>query len=349
MKKILSLILALTLALCLVGCDNAKYAPVESTADEARVLMRVRYGSSSFDVRYELYRAFYLTMRTDYPDTLSEDDRAELEERVVNRIYHVYSTLALCESLGMSVYSAEVEEKIKQFVTVSVEGGYIDSAKIEGHGSYEDYLASLRELNMNYAVQELIFRYSIAKTMIDEHFRSESGIYDGVTREDVKAFYDREDTGRYLTLYLNAELFTKERAEEIAAALSMLDGEDAVFAKMVNYSTLNLESLRQGQIITPNNLDSLTYAALTEISSSLDEGEVSAPVYLSNSQNNGYMILYKAQKSDAHFEENFDQIVEEYVNDRAGQRLAEVCDGIKQSVTLYPLYETLDRDLIRMD
>ena len=349
MKRLISLILILALALCFFGCKDSEYAPVQSTAEESRVLMRVRYESSTFDVRYELYRAFYLTFRTEYPESLSEDDRAELEERVLNRIYHVYSTLSLCESLGMSIYDTAVEDKIKEFIKISVEGGYIDSTRIEGHESYEDYLASLRELNMNYAVQELIFRYGIAKNLIYEHFRSESGIYEDITREDAKTFYEREDTGRYLTLYLDAALFSAERAEQIAATLATLEGEDAVFAKMVNYSTLNLQELRAGQIITPNNLDSLTYAPLTEAAAHLSVGEVSAPIHLANNTNNGYMILYKAEKSDAHFDANVDQILEELMNDRAGARLSEVYASMKESITLYPLYETLDRDSIRMD
>lgn len=349
MKKILSLLLALALLLCMAGCNNDEYKPVESTADEARVLMRVRYGDSTFDVRYELYRAFYLTLREGYPEVLTDADRSKLENEVLFRIYHVHSTLALCESLGMNLYSAEVEEKIKEFVKISVEGGYIDSTEIEGHESYEDYLASLRALNMNYAVQELIFRYSVAKTMLDEHYRSETGIYEGVTREDVLAYYEDEATGRYLTLYLDAELFSAQRAEEIASTIATLNGEDAVFAKMVNYSSLNLESLRAGQIISKNNLDALTYSALADAAAALEDGAVSAPIYLSNSQNNGYMILYKAEKSTTHFDENFEAIVEEYVNEQAGKRLAEVYASMKESVTLYPLYETLDRDDISMD
>lgn len=349
MKKIFSLLLALALLVCMVGCDKNEYKPVESTADEARVMMRVRYEGSTFDVRYELYRAFYLTLREGYPEVLTDADRASLEDAVLDRIYHVYSTLALCEALDMSIYSTEVEEKIKEFITISVEGGYMDGTQIEGHKSYEDYLASLRELNMNYSTQELIFRYSIAKTMIDEHYRSESGIYSGFTREDVLAYYEDAATGRYLTLYLDASLFTQKRAEEIAESIAAQNGEDAVFAKMVNYSTLNLESLRAGQMISKNNLDPLTYSALSKVAATLAEGATSAPLYLSNSQNNGYMILYKAEKSEAHFEENYDAIVEEYVNEQAGVRLAEIYLSMKESVTLYPLYETLDRDTIRID
>ena len=350
MKKISILFLVLLLVFSLVGCKDTKYEPQTSTDEESRVMMRLRYNNSTYEVRYELYRAFYLNLRSDYPEgTLSDSDAEELEERVLRQIYLLYSTLAMCESLGYDVYDAETEEKIQDFITVSVEGGYLGSTYIEGYGSYEEYLASLKELNMNYAVQTLIFRYSIAKTLIDEHYRSENGIYGDVTREDVEDFYLSENTGRYLTLYLAKQNFTYERAVEIAQTLRMQSDEDAVFSKMVNYSAMNLETLRAGQIITPYNLDALTYATLTEVASTLNEGEISEPVALYNSQNDGYIILYKADKSADHLNENYDSIVEEYVNDQSGKMLSEIYESMQESVTFYPIYETLDRESIRMN
>ncbi len=350
MKKIFALLLAFVLLFSFTGCKDKKYDPTPSTEEESRVMMRVRYDKSSFDVRYELYRTFYLNLRADYPDgTLSDTDKEELEERILRQIYHLYATLAMCQSLGFDIYDADTEQRIEDFITVSIEGGYLGSTYIEGYGSYEKYQSSLKELNMNDAVQMLIFRYSIAKSMIDEHYRSESSIYNDVKREDVEAFYLAENTGRYLTLYLSKENFTYERATEIADVLAKQPDEDAVFTKMVNYSALNLETLRSGQIITPYNLDSLTYTALTDTALSLSEGEVSEPIALYNSQNNGYIILYKAEKSAEHLNENYDSIVEEYVNDKSGQELARIYDNMVESVTFYPLYDMLDRESIRMN
>ena len=350
MKKILCFLLALILLFSMVGCKNSKYEPQSSTEEESRVMMRLRYDGSTYEVRYELYRAFYLNLRSDYPEgALSAEDSAELEERILRQITLLYATLAMCQSLKYDINDAETEQKIQDFITVSVEGGYLGSTYIEGYGSYSAYLASLKELNMNYAVQTLIFRYSIAKALIDEHYRSESGIYGDVKREDVEAFYLGADTGRYLTLYLPKQNFTYERAVQIAETLRAQRDEDAVFSKMVNYSTLNLETLRQGQIITPYNLDSLTYASLTEMALTLAEGDVSEPVALYNSQNDGYIILYKARKSADHLNESYDSIVEEYVNDKAGQELSKIYESMCEDITFYPIYETLDRESIQMN
>ena len=350
MKRIIALLFSFLLLFSVAGCKDKKYEPQKSTEEESRVMMCLRYGGSTYDVRYELYRAFYLNLRSDYPDgSLSDEEKEELEEKILRQIYHLYATIAMCESLEYDLYSADTEQRIEDFITVSVEGGYLGSTYIEGYGSYEAYLASLKELNMNYAVQTLIFRYSIAKSLIDEYYRSENGIYDDVTREDVEAFYLGENTGRYLALYLSKENFTYERALEISETLSAESDEDAVFSKMVNYSAMNLETLRAGQIITPYNLDSLTYASLTDAALALSEGEVSSPVALYNSQNDGYIILYKADKSADHLNENYDSIVEEYVNDKSGQQLAEIYQSMTESVTFYPIYETLDRESIQMN
>ena len=350
MKKIFALLLACILLFSFAGCKDKKYEAQPSTEEESRVMMRLRYDGTTYDVRYELYRAFYLNLRADYPEgTLSHDDKEELEEKILRQIYLLYATLAMCESLDYDIYDADTEQRIEDFITVSVEGGYLGSTYIEGYGSYEEYLASLKELNMNYAVQTLIFRYSIAKSLIDEHYRSAYGIYDDAKREDVEAFYLGENTGRYLTLYLPRENFTYERAAEIADTLAKQTDEDAVFSKMVNYSALNLETLRAGQIITPYNLDPLTYATLTDVALTLSEGEVSDPVALYNSQNNGYIILYKADRSADHLNENYDSIVEEYINDKSGQELDRIYKEISKDVTFYPIYETLDRESIRMN
>ena len=88
---------------------------------------------------------------------------------------------------------------------------------------------------------------------------------------------------------------------------------------------------------------------MTEAALSLSRGEVSAPVALYNSQNNGYIILYKADKSADHLNENYDQIVEEYVNDKAGQELLRIYESMCEDITFYPIYETLDRESIQMN
>ena len=348
MKKIISLLLLIALSLSLFSCKSAEYPPVESTKQESQVLMKIRAGRTSYEVRYELYRAFYLTLREEYPEVLTSEQEQELEARVLDRIYDVYATFALCEEYGIDLYSKEVEEQIAGFIRVSVEGGLLDSVEIQGFASYEDYLASLTEMYLNYSTQVLLFRYTIGMTAIEAHYPEVDGIQQNVTKEEVRAFYDREDTHRYLSLYRSAEFCTEERILEIRNTIAALDGEQAVGVRMIQYSTLAAEEILLGRIITPYNLDSLLYGDLTDAAAQLAVGETSAPIAVYNNQNRGYFILYRAEKSDEHFDAAFTTIAREYINDKIGRDLARTNSELRENTTFFVAYNTLDRESISM-
>ncbi len=349
MKKILSWLLLLATLITLVACNDPEYPPVESSKKESQVLMKISAGRKSYEVRYELYRAFYLTLREEYGQTLTPEDSEELERRVLDNIYNVYTTFALCEEYGINLYSKEVEKQIESFIRVSVEGGMLDSVEIEGHASYEDYLASLRNLYLNYSVQILLFRYTIGMAAIEAHYPEVDGIQQNVTKEEVRSFYDREDTHRYLSLYLSSDYYTDERILKIRNTLAALDGESAVGTEMVRYSAIAAEEILAGRIITPYNLDELLYGELTEAAAALAVGETSAPVAAFNSQNRGYFILYRAEKSDAHFDEHFNSIAREYINDKIGRDLSKLNAELRENTTFFVAYETLDRASISME
>ena len=349
MKKIVSLLCVLAIALSLLGCGEEDYPPVESTEREAEVLFSFRAGGETYRVRYELYRAFYLTYRSQYPERMSSEEERALEDRVLSRIYAIYSTFALCEEYGIDLYSKKMDEKIEDLIRISVEGGYIDSAAIEGYGSYDEYLKALRDLYLNYEVQTLILRYNLAMNAIEEHYREVDGVQQNVTREEVRAFYDKEDTHRYLSLYLSADSFTEERAGEIRDSIAALGDEGAVGIKMIQYSALAAEEILSGRVITPYNLDTLLYADLTKAALALAPGETSAPVSVYNNQNRGYFILWAAEKSDAHFDESFDSIAREYINDKIGRELDALTRELAESIRYTDAYEHLDRGAISMD
>ena len=350
MKKIISWLLLLSTLLTLVSCKDAEYPPVESSKKESQVLMKISVGRTSYEVRYELYRAFYLTLREEYGETLSEQDSEELESRVLDNIYNIYTTFALCEEYGIDLYSKAIEKQIESFIRVSVEGGLLDSFEIEGFDSYEEYLASLRELYLNYSVQVLLFRYTIGMTAIEAHYPEVDGIQQNVTKDEVRAFYDREDTCRYLSLYLSSDYYSDARIQEIRNSIAELGTETAVAQKMLNYSaSLAAEEMFAGRIITPYNLDDLLYGNLTRVAVELEIGQTSRPVAAFNSQNRGYFILHRVEKSDAHFENSFNTIAREYVNDKIGRDLAQLNKELREHTTFFAAYELLDRASISME
>ena len=84
MKKIISWLLLIATALTLTSCNKTTYPAVESSKKESQVLMKIGSGKKSYEVRYELYRAFYLTLREDYGEALSAEQEDELEARVLD-------------------------------------------------------------------------------------------------------------------------------------------------------------------------------------------------------------------------------------------------------------------------
>ena len=349
MKRIVSLLCLIALCLSLFACGEEDYPPVESTEREAEVLMRFEAGGKTYRVRYELYRAFYLTYRAEYPEQMSAEESRMLQGRVLSRIYAMYAAFALCEKYGIDLYSKKMDEKIEDFVRISVEGGYIDSTAIEGYGSYDEYLKALRALYLNYEVQTLILRYNLAMNAIEEHYREVGGVQENVTRQEVRAFYDQESTRRYLSLYLSADIFTEERATEIRDSIAALSSEGEVGVKMIQYSALAADEILSGQVITPYNLDTVLYADLTKAAVALAPGEASAPIPIYNNQNRGYFILWAAEKSDAHFDESFESISREYLNDKIGRELDALTRELSESIRYTDAYENLDRDAISMN
>ena len=349
MRKIVSVICILALCLSLFGCGESDYPPVESTAREAEVLFSFRAGGETYRVRYELYRTFYLTYRSEYPELMSDEDERALEDRVLSRILAIYATLALCDEYGVDPYSEKMDEKIEDFIRVSVEGGSIDSNAITGYGSYEEYLESLRSLFLNYEVQTLIFRYHLALSAIAARYPEVDGLPSDLTHEEVRAFYNGEQTRRYLSLYLPANSFTETRAKEIRDTIASLNSEDAVVSKMIRYSSLAVEEMLAGTIITPYNLDAMLYGDLTKTATSLSVGETSEPITVYNNQNQGYFILWAAEKSDAHFTDNYEKIARECINDTIGRDLDAITRELAESIRYTDAYETLDRATISMN
>ena len=349
MKKIVSILCLIALCLSLFACGESEYPPVESTEREAEELFRFSAGGETWRVRYELYRTFYLTYRSEYPETMSAEEERALEDRVLSRIYAIYATLALCKEYGVDPYSKQMDEKIEQFIRISVEGGYIDANPIEGCGSYEEYLESLRELYLNYEVQTLIFRYNLAVNAIAEQFPEVEGVQQGVTHDEVRAFYNAETTRRYLSLYLPANSFTEERAKQIRDTIAALEGESAVGAKMIQYSALAAEEILAGQIITPSHLDTSLYGDLSKAAQALESGETTEPIAVYNNQNQGYFILWAAEKSDEHLNESFDAIAHEYINDKIGRDLDAIIAELSGSIVYTDAYEHLDRASISMN
>lgn len=371
MKKLVALLLLIGCILALVGCKEI-YEPQESTEEEARVVMTLKHGNNTYSVKYELYRAFFLTYKStvDGGDdgVWTGDSKDEYIEKIdgiiIDKILDIYSTFALAQSLGIDPYSTEVGKLINDYINISVDGGVIGGVTYLGYPGYTEYLESLWKKNLNYSVQTLLFRYAIVTDMIDEYFignLTEDDIDAGVlslgalkyTEDDVRDFYFGDGCVRVLRTYISEEMDTDPEARAERAREAILDaaerGESAVRDEMINQgSTTTVPELENGFVIGKHNLSSFYYSDLTDAAMSLDVGEVSEVVSIHDGELLKYYIVYRAEKSEEHLEDNYAQIAYIYVRNTIGSRYNEVKEAMKGGVQYTDYLKSLDRSGISM-
>ena len=365
MKKIIVILLILATVLSLAGCKKKKnndYPPVESTEQEARTVMTLSIDGRTYEVRYELYRAFFLTYKSQvdggdasvWTGENKSEYVAKINKIILDRVCEIYSAFALCDRIGIDLYSADVENKIKENIRISVEGGSYGNSTIEGFGSYEAYLAALKAANLNYSVQTLMLRYAIAVDAIDTYYigtgSSDEVNYDitigaiQYTKDDVRSFYYSDDCARVLRasfhkIVSNTPLETAEKLKnklESAAngAYTMQSKEEAVFYAIMSSGRFsNAAEIEDGYVMGKYNLDRSYYGDMTDAIFELSEGEVSDPISIVTDSEDTYYVIYRTYKSDAHFEEHYDSIRYVYLTNFVGEITYGITDALKESVS----------------
>lgn len=379
MKKIITFLLILATVLTLAACNKGDkdYPPVESTAEEARTVMTLSIDGKTYDVRYELYRAFFLTYKNevdggDNSVWTGENKDAYIEEIndiILDRITEIYSAFAICERIDFDIYSSDVESKIKENIKISVEGGTYGSTAVQGFDSYDDYLAALKSMNLNYSVQTLLFRYAIAVDAIDTYYigtaTSDDVNYDitmgalKYTKEDVRDFYFSDECVRVLRASFNKGIsYTPlERAQKLKTTLenaaaqceALGDKEDKVRSAIIGSNLyLNDAELQSGYVIAKHNLERGYYGDMTAAAFSLLEGEVSDPISIVTDMEDAYYILYRTYKSEANFEANYESIKYVYLMNYVGKISHGVADELKASASFSDYLKTIDHSKIGM-
>lgn len=376
MKKLIAMILMLATAISLVACAD-KYPAVESTEDEARTVITMTLDGKSYEVKYELYRAFFLTYKSQidggdasvWSGENKDEYISKIDEMIISRVVEIYSAFALCERIGVDLYSKDVEKKIKENVKISVEGGSYGSATLDGYESYDDYLAALKDMNLNYSVQVLLMRYAIAIDAIDTYYIGTASSDDvnanvsvgaiKYTEEDVRDFYFSDDCVRVLRAnFQKAISYTPlERAEKLRDTLTdaaaskdtLEEKETAVFNAIIGsglYS--NTAEIKSGYVIGKYNLESSYYGGMTDAAMSLEIGEVSDPVDVVSDVENSYYVLYRTYKSEEHFSENYDSIKYVFLMNYVGEISHGIQDQLKNSLIYTDILQNLNRAAICM-
>ncbi len=363
MKRSIAFLIAIIFLLPLASCSGGeKYEAVPSTDEEKAVIMSLSLGEKTYEVKYELYRALFLTYRDEisggnesvWQGEGSEKYIEKMNALILERAAAIYSVFAVCEDIGYDLYSASVDKEVGRYIegAIESEGGY---------GSYEAYLDALRSMNLNWSVQDLLLRYAIGLSAIDGHYIGDFDADDlgdtinvgklTYTREDVKAYYDSDACVRVLRAHIQAGAHYDpvEYAERVKNNMAAASSESAVATVIINTGLTAPTEVMNGYVMGRYNLDAFYYGDMTDAAFSLSVGEVSEPVRVHNGEDDIIFILYRAEKSDAHFERCYTEIAYVYLTDMVGKITQEAAAGLASGVSYTEEHGALDYAAIRMN
>ena len=358
MKKLLSLLLVLTLVLSLLACS--KYEPVMSTDEEREVIMTLSLDGEEYQVRYELYRALFLNYKSVvdggdasvWTGSAKDEYIKKINELIVDYAAEIFSAIHLCETVvGYDLYSSDADDRVEAMVVESIEGG--DGTM--GHGTYEAYLAFLKAQNLKYSVQDLIFRYYLALAKIDEYFVGDTesdGVTDGdaalpalpVSLQTVREFYYSDNCARAfysyfaLTTQKNLSIFR----DKLASAAK--NGKAAVL------EVAKPESIWD-EIFLAKHAYNDEFNDIKERIFSLPAGEVSEVIKVDSTGDatiDGYYVLYSIEKNEDDFINNYSDIKLAYLSEKMGSELASRKATLKSAVSYKDAYGTLVHSNIAM-
>ena len=175
------------------------------------------------------------------------------------------------------------------------------------------------------------------------------------TEDEVRAFYESTECVRVLRHYIQAGLqgsYTEAYANTVRGYIEYAaeSGEEAVANTIMANGTLSAFSeVKNGYVMGKYNLDRAYFGEMTDVAFSLEIGEVSPVIRVSDITNDGYYILYRAEKSEEHLEECFAEICYVYLKNKVGQTLEGVRLSLHESVSYSDFFKSLDRSGISMD
>ncbi len=366
MKRFILLSIAVILIFSLFGCTEEKYPAVESTEEEARVVMTMSIDGTEYEVKYELYRALFLNnkSRVDGGDNSvwtsekSDEYIEKINKIITERTSEIFSVIHLATEIGFDPYSEEVNKKIKTYVAGAVEGDGNQS----GHGSYEKYLESLKNNNLNYSVATLMARYALAEEAIDKYYLGE---YDSTlevqkdgefayTKKDVKNYYNSSECQRVLQSYFSEGIKTVEQMQTYRNTLLEKNSELALAAFIIGStsateSDLIIDGKISGIMIGKNEIIGSEYSPYIDEIFALEAGNFSPVISLDNTNADGFYVVYALEKTDEHFESCYSSIRNSYLDNVVGTVLNNMGKALSSSLSFTDSYNNINHSSIKMN
>ncbi len=358
MKKIICCILLLACVLSLLSCSVGKYDPVDSTDEERRVMMTLSFEGEEYEVRYELYRALFLNFSAEYADEGdgyfdTEEGAAALSEinaRIVELVTDIYGALHLAKKTGFDPYSRSVDEEISELIAADVDSDHYG-------GDYEKYLAELKRLNMNYAVQDLILRYQLAYDHIIEYYTGtidfdnpSQNMTEGAlefTKDDVRDFYFSDDSVRVSVITVNYALPYAD-ALRIRDNIAAKADSSAALNYAISCTISDPDDIFNGVVIGNKSVDYVFYGDVKSAAFKLGVGDTSEVIEITRNIDADWWILYGLDKTEEHFEECYDDIQSAYVSHKIGLILDNVKTELAKSIAETDTYKNLVHSEIGM-
>lgn len=357
MKKLLLILLIVSICVGLVSCEE-KYPPVQSNAEELQTVFTLEYNGNKYEVKYELYRALFTSLKSSVDNgdesVWTGENKNEYIEKINTAIIdyasEIYSTFNLCASAEIDVYSTDFETRIDEYIEASVEGGMVNGLLFLGFdGDYQKYLDSLMEDGVNYSVQRLLLRYSLAVDALSEYYIG-SDLTDGpefgkieYTEDDIRDFYYSNECVRVIYAFLSSDAYTYERACEVRDTIASKTSDDAVASYVVGHTTaLSSQDVKFGLLIGRNSLDERYFGEITDAAFELKMSETSSVFELKTGSENGYVIMYRTDKASDFFEERYDSVIDTYLENEFGKILNAEKHGFIKGARLENLLSELD-------
>ena len=318
-----------------------------------------------YELKYELYRALFLNHSESYDggdksfwSTAAADGaKAELDAKITSLALDIFTALHLCKKIGYDPYSLDADDKIEEYIKESVEGGSVAGFD----GDYDAYLASLKEMNLNYSVQTLMYRYAIANDKIISYYRGtedadnpKPDMKDGAleyTESDVRAFYNSDSCARICVITFNAEYTSLDKVQQRRDTIASYTSEEAALGYAVQFTNPlgDPEEILKGTVVGKNSMDTAYYSEVAAAAFGLTEGATSAVIPINAESHSEYWIVYKMKKTPEYLESEFDTVEDVYVAQRIGEIVAAAKSSLASTVKHTDAFTNLDRSKISMD
>ena len=143
----------------------------------------------------------------------------------------------------------------------------------------------------------------------------------------------------------------EQRAENVRNKIleAAVNGETAVaYAMIANGSLIAEAEVERGYIIAKHNLDPAYYSEMTEEAFKLGVGDVSPVIEIHDGGERVFYILYRAEKTEEHFNECYNSVLYVFLKDKVGEKLYGVKSELNEKIMMSQFYTELDHGTISM-